>query len=40
MWGEGVNLPDPVFEYHRRQSDGPASKEFCDAVQQDYEDSK
>jgi DNA-binding XRE family transcriptional regulator len=38
--GGGVNLPDALSAYHRRQSDGPASKEFCDAVQQDYEDSK
>ena len=38
--GGGVNLPDPVFEYHRRQSDGPADKEFCDAIQHDLEDSK
>ena len=36
----GGNLANPVDEYHRRQSDGPASKEFIEAVQQDYEDSK
>ena len=36
----GVNLPDALSAYHRRQSDGPASKEFCAAVQHDLEDSK
>jgi hypothetical protein len=30
----------PLSDYRRRQSDGPASKEFIEAVQQDYEDSK
>ena len=38
--GGGVNLPDALSAYHRRQSDGPASKEFIEAVQQDYKDSK
>ena len=38
--GGGVNLPDPLSDYRRRQSDGPADKEFCDAVQHDLEDSK
>lgn len=40
MRGGGVNLADPLSDYRRRQSDGPASKEFIEAVQQDYEDSK
>ncbi len=35
-----MNLPDALSAYHRRQSDGPASKEFIEAVQQDYKDSK
>jgi transcriptional regulator with XRE-family HTH domain len=38
--GGGVNLPDPLALYHRRQGDEPADKEFIEAVQQDYEDSK
>lgn len=38
--GGGVNLPDALSAYHRRQSDGPADKEFCDAIQHDLEDSK
>ena len=38
--GGGVNLPDPLSAYRRRANDGPASKEFCDAVQHDLEDSK
>ena len=39
MWGGGgVNLPDALSAYHRRQSDGPASKEFCDAMEKDYKD--
>ena len=36
--GGGVNLPDPLSDYRRRQSDGPASKEFCDAMEKDYKD--
>ena len=35
-WG-GANLANPMDEYHRRQSDGPADKEFIAAVQHDYE---
>ena len=38
--GGGVNLPDPLSSYRRRANDGPASKEFCDAIQRDLEDSK
>ena len=38
--GGGGNLPDALSAYHRRQSDGPADKEFCDAIQHDLEDSK
>ncbi len=38
--GGGVNLPDPLALYHRRQGDEPADKEFIEAVQHDYEDSK
>ncbi len=38
--GGGVNLPDPLASYHRRQGDEPADKEFIEAVQHDYEDSK
>ena len=38
--GGGVNLADPLSAYRRRANDGPASKEFIEAVQQDYEDSK
>ena len=38
--GGGGNLPDALSAYHRRQSDGLADKEFCDAVQHDLEDSK
>ena len=38
--GGGVSLPDALSAYRRRANDGPASKEFIDAVQQDYEDSK
>ena len=38
--GGGVNLPDPVFEYHRRRGDEPADKAFSEAVQRDYENSK
>jgi hypothetical protein len=33
-----VNLVDPLASYRRRQSDGPASKEFIEAVQHDWED--
>ena len=36
--GGGVNLPDALSDYRRRQSDGPASKEFCDAMEKDYKD--
>ena len=36
--GGGVSLPDPLSDYRRRQSDGPASKEFCDAMEKDYKD--
>jgi transcriptional regulator with XRE-family HTH domain len=36
--GGGVNLPDPLASYRRRQGDGPASKEFIEAVQHDWED--
>ena len=36
--GGGGNLPDALSAYHRRQSDGPASKEFCDAMEKDYKD--
>ena len=36
----GGNLANPMDEYHRRQSDGPADKDFIAAVQHDYEDSK
>jgi hypothetical protein len=35
-----VNLPDPLALYHRRQGDEPADKEFIEAVQHDYKDSK
>ena len=35
-----MNLADPLSAYRRRQSDGPADKEFCDAIQHDLEDSK
>ena len=35
-----MNLPDALSAYHRRQSDGPADKEFCDAVQHDLLESK
>jgi hypothetical protein len=38
--GGGVNLPDPLASYRRRQGDEPADKEFIEAVQHDYEDSK
>ena len=38
--GRGVNLPDPVFEYHRRRGDEPADKAFSEAVLRDYENSK
>lgn len=38
MWGGGVNLPDALSAYRRRASDGPASKEFIEAVQHDWED--
>jgi len=42
MWGGGggVSLPDPLASYRRRQGDGPADKEFIEAVQHDWEDSK
>jgi hypothetical protein len=36
----GGDLPDPLTSYHRRQGDEPADKEFIEAVQHDYEDSK
>jgi DNA-binding XRE family transcriptional regulator len=35
--GGGVSLVDPLASYHRRQGDGPASKEFIDAMQHDWE---
>ncbi len=36
--GGWLNLPDPLVSYRRRQSDGPADKDFIDAVQHDWED--
>ena len=38
--GGGVSLPDPLSAYRRRANDGPADKEFCDAIQHDLQDSK
>ena len=38
--GGGVNLPDALSAYHRRQSDGPADKEFIEAMQKDREESQ
>jgi DNA-binding XRE family transcriptional regulator len=38
--GGGVNLPDPLASYRRRQGDELADKEFIEAVQHDYEKSK
>jgi transcriptional regulator with XRE-family HTH domain len=36
--GGGVNQPYTLASYRRRQGDGPASKEFIEAVQHDWED--
>jgi transcriptional regulator with XRE-family HTH domain len=35
--GGGVNLPNPLASYQRRQGDELADKEFIEAVQHDYE---